>query len=92
MEKDKTHRGFDIYEFKDLNRVECSLQKSSLATEDAIWLGANEIGLQEFRAGEGWKEVNLPNQHVANNRMHLTQEQVAKLLPILTKFVETGEI
>lgn len=37
----QTERGFDILEFKDRYGKECSLQKSSLATEDCIWLGVN---------------------------------------------------
>lgn len=36
------NRGFLIAEFKDRNDEECSLQKSSLASEDCIWIGANE--------------------------------------------------
>jgi hypothetical protein len=42
MNIEKTERGFDIIEFLDRYGVECSLQKSSLATEDCIWLGVNE--------------------------------------------------
>jgi hypothetical protein len=29
---------------------------------------------------------------IANNRMHLNRKQVVQLLPILQKFVDTGEI
>jgi hypothetical protein len=72
MKRVKTGRGFVIYEFKDRCDENCSLQKSSLATEDAIWLG---IDLQD-----------------ASKRMHLTVEQVQELIPVLQKFVETGEI
>lgn len=64
----QTGRGFAYGKFKDRYGVECSLQKSSLATEDCIWLGVHE------------------------NRMHLTQEMVAMLLPALTAFAETGDL
>lgn len=37
----KTSRGFDLIEFVDHYGAACSLQKSSLATEDCIWLGTN---------------------------------------------------
>ena len=37
-----TERGFAIGNFKDSYDAECSIQKSSLATEDAIWLGRND--------------------------------------------------
>ena len=30
--------------------------------------------------------------YIANTRMHLTQSQVKQIMPILQKFVETGEI
>lgn len=94
----KTERGFALHEFTDLYGVGCKLQKSSLATEDAIWLGAKEIGLKKFMpyAG-GWKDVELEMDphgvnHIANTSMHLSREQVAALLPMLQQFVETGEI
>jgi len=85
-------------EFTDRNGVGCSLQKSSMAFEDCIWLGANEIGLKRFTPGAvGWQDVPLENTpygvtHIANTRMHLSREQVAALLPHLHRFVETGEL
>lgn len=41
-----TQRGFLRGEFTDRYGVKCSIQKSSLATEDAIWLGIDEIELK----------------------------------------------
>ena len=35
----RTERGFDITEFTDLYGSKCSLQKSSLASQDAVWFG-----------------------------------------------------
>jgi hypothetical protein len=96
---DKTSRGFDRMKFADRNGVACSLQKSSLAFEDCIWLGCNEIGLKRFTPnGAGWEDIPLENDgpygvtHMANTRMHLSREQVAALLPHLQKFAETGEL
>lgn len=37
-------RGLLIAKFKDLYGVECSIQTSSLATEDALWLGQHHCG------------------------------------------------
>lgn len=34
-----TQRGFEIAKFKDQSGRECSIQKSSDATRDCIWLG-----------------------------------------------------
>lgn len=39
MRKSKTDRNFDLIEFEDLYGENCSIQKSSLATQDAIWFG-----------------------------------------------------
>lgn len=38
----KTERGFGIIKFKDRYGHKCSLQKSSLASEDCIWFGPDE--------------------------------------------------
>jgi hypothetical protein len=72
-------RGFLKGRFKDRYGVDCSIQKSSLATEDCIWLGCDKIMVGEL--GQPYK-----------NRMHLTQGMVADLIPILQHFVETGEL
>lgn len=98
MKKEKTARGFDFREFHDANNVSCSIQKSSIATADLIWLGCDDANLQEFVANREprWQKVVFPNSishHVvATTRMHLTKAMVKKLLPILQKFVETGDI
>lgn len=42
MKIDHTERGFAIVEFTDRYKFSCSLQKSSLATEDCIWLGVED--------------------------------------------------
>ena len=77
----KTSRGFDLVTFKDRYDQPCSLQKSSIATEDCIWFGIHEqIDLYT-------KEVVGPGQ-----RMHLSQDQVKELLPLLQRFIDTGEI
>ena len=98
MQKSKTHRGFAITSFEDRNGVSCSIQKSSLATEDAIWIGCNDPGVKRCpRDNTGWHDVDLaaifPGQDVVvNTRMHLTRDQVKELLPILRHFAKTGEL
>lgn len=42
MKISKTHRGFGYIEFKDYYDQECSMQDSSLANTDCIWLGIND--------------------------------------------------
>jgi hypothetical protein len=95
---EKTERGFAYTEFTDLYGAKCNIQKSSLATDDAIWIGCKEIGLKKFTPYQGWEDVDTHGDpphgitYVANNRMHLSREQVADLLPILQNFVDTGEL
>lgn len=103
----KTVRGFALGKFTDRNREACSIQQSSIATEDCIWLGidnanplimasdAIRLGLREKTntdADTGWVKYEVPKEVLFSTRMHLTQEMVKELLPILQKFVETGEI
>ncbi len=76
MKWKKTVRGFDCGEFVDRYEQKCSIQKSSLATEDCIWLGV---------------DTNIKGEDV-DERMHLTQEDVKDLLPGLRHFARTGEL
>jgi hypothetical protein len=96
-------RGFKRLEFIDRYGVDCSIQRSSLATEDAIWLGVSEadprILAREARAlgvdtdqDNGWISYPVPQGVSMNTRMHLTRDQVAALLPTLQRFAETGEL
>lgn len=87
----KTARGFNYTDFKDFNGVPCSMQASSVATDNCIWLGADDIGLKQFKNGY-WGDVDTNENYIANNRMHLSQDQVKKLLPLLTHFALTGEV
>ena len=74
------HHGFKGLEFQDYYGQICSLQKSSLANPEAIWLGVSNTG------------PNMRRDEDVIPRMHLSQTQVKKLLPHLIKFSETGEI
>lgn len=76
----KTERGFARGEFQDRYGSPCSIQKSSLAGEDCLWLGCDELILTP------------PDGELANGRIHLTQERAKELIPILKRFVKTGEL
>ncbi|WNC17942.1 hypothetical protein [Brevibacillus brevis] len=97
FKKGITNRGFNIIEFQDRYGTECSIQKSSLAFENAIWLGVNDANPQIMASkvregGTGWLPYEIPKDVVLTTRMHLTQDQVKALLPILTVFAETGDL
>jgi len=100
-------RGFKVGEFTDRYGLKCSIQKSSIATENCIWLGVDDpkplimssdairLGLKKQTFDEkdnGWVDFKIPDEVLIHNRMHLTVNQVKELLPILQKFVETGEL
>lgn len=92
-----TQRGFHHITFKDRYEEQCSIQKSSLATESAIWLGIDKpvpkiMASQTPEGGTGWKDVPLPEGTLLSGRMHLTRRMVAEMLPILEYFVENGEL
>lgn len=93
----ETARGFALITLKDRYEVACSLQKSSLATEDAIWLGVDDAdpkipASHTKEGGTGWVPFSIPEDVLLTTRMHLTREQVVQLLPVLERFVETGEV
>jgi len=89
-----TERGFALGEFKDSKGIKCSIQKSSLAFEDNIWLGCDDANPLQLIPGEGWVPMVIPEAEatVYNTRMHLNQEQAAALIPLLQRFVDTGEL
>lgn len=101
---DKTQNGLLRANFADRNHNACSVQESSLAEEACLWLGMNEahasimavdaeaLGMDTKGQDWGWVPYPIPEQVLIPTRMHLTQEQVAALLPILQHFAATGEL
>ena len=99
-----TSRGFPIGDFIDRYGLGCSIQKSSIATEDCIWLGIDDakpeimasdairLGLDNKGETVGWVPYEVPVEVLMHTRMHLSQENVRSLLPLLIKFAVTGEI
>jgi len=87
-------RGFQFAEFTDSYGHKCSIQKSSAATRDCIWLGIDKPKLTVFEDDSHGKYVTteMPKNFDVDSRMHLTIDQVAMLLPVLRQFVETGDL
>lgn len=79
---EKTERGFYQGNFVDRYGKECSIQESSLATESAIWFGCNE----------GTHTIDEDGKTACMGRMHLTQDMVAQLIPLLDIFVYEGHL
>jgi hypothetical protein len=72
-------RGFLRGEFTDRYGEKCSIQKSSLATEDCIWLGCDH-------------ETVDSQGRPCGARMHLTRSMAADIVMRLERFIETGEL
>ena len=103
MKKMKTGRGFAIINFEDQYGASCSLQKSSIATEDTVWLGPNDPNLQVMaskakelgintEATAGWIPYPVPDDVSARTRMHLSQDQAREIAEVLLYFAENGEL
>ncbi len=72
-----TKKGLLRGEFIDRFGQTCSVQESSQAGEDCIWLGV---------------EVDREGKEVPNGRMHLTRDQAKSLIPVLRHFVREGTL
>ena len=73
------NRGFLRGNFVDRYGEKCSIQKSSLATEDCIWLGCDHETVD--RQGRP-----------CGARMHLTRAMAADIVMHLQRFIETGNL
>jgi hypothetical protein len=98
-----TSRGFELVTFQDRNRVECSLQQSSAIAFDEpedidrpgssmIWLGCDDADPKYFvpNGEPSWRPVKMPDQYVANTRMHLDRKRVKMLIAHLQTWLDTG--
>lgn len=92
IELGKTNRGFACGEFLDRYGEKCSIQKSSIATEDCIWLGVDTDEIKTMVRNKGWITEKLGRDQHVSTRMHLTREMAAALIPLLQTFVDTGEL
>lgn len=84
MKTGYTQRGFSLIKFVDLYKVNCSIQQSSLAGMDAIWLGV------DLPAETARKQVEANGTMLT--RMHLTRQQAHDLAGVLLYFAENGEL
>lgn len=92
FKKELTNRGFSLIEFEDTYKDKCSIQKSSYGSEPRIWFGIDDANPQICIQGQGFVPYKLPEEVHLTTRMHLNQEQVKQLLPILEHFAKTGNL
>ena len=79
MKVKKTQRGFSLIEFVDDYGEKCSLQKSSSALEDKIWLGIDDAKIKEFcpyprEIDEAW--IEIPQEEIEAKLKHLPQNKI----------------
>lgn len=94
----QTARGFTFYERLDHYGERYSIQDSSLAVEECIWLGVEPVKIKI----KGWhpeypeRARDLTEEEgknlIAFGRMHLTRAMAAELIALLEHFVETGSL
>ena len=72
-----TKRGLLQGEFEDRNGRKCSIQESSLQTEQCLWLGV---------------DVDENGQPLTNVRMHLTRKMAHDLFNFLRHFSRVGSL
>jgi hypothetical protein len=100
-----TERGFQAVEFSDSYGVSSSLQESSAADSQHLWLGPNDgnpqilasdarrLGLRPANdATTGWVPYAVPKEVLLATRMHLGREQVQGLVNHLTHWLEHGTL
>ncbi len=79
MDFKTTPKGLLNIEFRDRYGRLCSVQESSFQEENCIWLGVDQ-------------ELEADQDGTQGNHMHLTQEMVRELLPVLMHFVRNGNL
>jgi hypothetical protein len=95
-------RGFPFVEFLDRYNHKCSMQVSSLATEQCIWLGVDDVEPKVMwkdaakvgvKTNEtcGWVPYPIPEEVLLSSRMHLTREQVEALIGHLQSWLDSGK-
>ena len=103
MKRTKTGRGFSFVEFEDSYGKKCSIQKSSNAEGDYIWIGCDDaepkvLAREAGRLGintehtTGWVDYPIPKNVSLTTRMHINKDQAEDIIAILNEFVSTGEI
>lgn len=97
MDRRKTNRGFTLITFEDIYSNKCSIQKSSLASESALWIGIDratpKMLASDLRTDlKGWVDYPMPEGVYIQTRMHINIEQAKEIIEVLQLFVKTGDI
>ena len=89
MNESTTVRGFALNTLTDNYGNEFSVQKSSAASDDFVWVGVDDPRVQ---VGPPWQPFEMPANALIHSRAHLTREQAREVATALMRFAETGEL
>lgn len=89
MNESKTERGFALNTLTDGYGNEFSVQKSSSATDDFVWVGVTRPRVE---VGPPWRPFEMPPNASIWSRAHLTREQAREVGEALLRFAETGKL
>ncbi len=103
MEIKLNNRGFAVGVFIDTYGSKCSVQQSSLASDDRLWVGVDDPNPQILASqaadlgidspeNTGWIPYPLPSQVLLSTRMHLDEQQVKELVGVLQRWLDTGTL
>jgi hypothetical protein len=90
IEWSDTQRGFRLGTFRDTGGETCSVQASSIATEERVWVGLDDP--RAVHVAGAPRRFELPAGVTIFGRMHLNREQAGQLAEVLARFAETGEL
>lgn len=100
----ETERGFEKVQFTDRYNIACSVQQSSSAEVNALWMGVDDpapmilasdairMKLNSFGKNTGWVPYEIPNEVLIHTRMHMDEKQVRGLIERLQNWLETGSL
>lgn len=81
MKQSVTPRGFGLIDFRDANGKSCSVQQSSA-------IGDTDDAYERPGSSMLW----LGTDETVSGRMHLSHQQVSKLVKVLNNWLETGSL
>lgn len=74
----KSSRGYAFMEFRDFNGESCSIQESSLATKNCLWLGCDHETIHQVTGDP------------CGARMHIDLKLAKRIVRTLQHWIDTG--
>lgn len=96
LRETKSHGRGLVIEFQDSKNNPCYIQHSS-CIDPSIWIGVNEYNPLIMKSdpidnSEEWIDYSIPEGTYINTGLHLSQDYVKGIIPILFDYAYTGEL